>query len=226
MSTNTNTNTNIDRYLQSLVNRWFIFDKRAELHEGNTIYDIDIVKSCVTLPKKITDTSMIDLTRCILETFACFPISIDIQLKDQIDVNQSESVYIHYKRYKNSVTSTQQTETTLDRNDQCDTSATEYISSLEKVTTKNLRHVFGEPLRSGGPQDNYRYEYRLNFTTDHVVYIFSLYDYRNTKDTFHDLENVYWHVASDTKRKDVHTAFNKHLLHSLQLACNSSEDCC
>lgn len=214
-----------DRYLEYIINKWFVFDKRSELHEANTIVDIDIIKRYVTIPKRVSDQNMIVLTQHILETFMCFPITITIRITDRVPVTESETIYMHYKRYKNSTSSTQATETTLQPNTNLDTSKTVYVDSLDNVTTKQLQALFGDPLLTGNPGDNYRYEYRLEFITDHKRHIFSLYDYLNTRNTFNDLENVYWHIASETTNPKTIRCFVDYLHSQIDVHPNASHVC-
>jgi len=72
--------------------------------------------------------------------------------------------------------------------------------------------------------DNFRYEYRFRFAKDSRVYKFSLYDYRNENGEFYEDDDIYWHVASNTDKKDVNTSFIKYLCENTLDNTNDNTD--
>ena len=55
-------------------------------------------------------------------------------------------------------------------------------------------------------------------------WVFSLYDYLNTNDEFDDENDIYWHVASNTKKQDIIKKF----VDVLMTECDGgkSNECC
>jgi len=56
-----------------------------------------------------------------------------------------------------------------------------------------------------------------------------LYDYRNDDGEFYEDDDIYWHVASNTDKKDVNTSFVKYLYEYLNDTINDTindTECC
>ena len=219
-----NTSVQVDNFLQYLVDKYFVFDPKAELDESNTIDDVLILERGLggrIKLKKITDESMIELCKNVIRTFGCYDIAVCIG--DRLSEEQASIIYMHYKRYKCSSNShTRETETSLVLDSTLKTNDTYYIESLDDITTNDLKTKFGNYICSGNPGDDFRYEYRFRFAKDNRVYKFSLYDYRNDFGEFYQEDDIYWHVASDTDKKDVTSSFIEYLNKGL----NTPQDCC
>lgn len=216
----------VDNFYEYLIEKFFVFHPLAELDEANTIDDVDIIKRNVNNTKaRLKDDDMIRLCKRVFEEFRCYHISDTFTNK--LTENDAGNVYTLYKRYKCSASNkTRERETTLECNTDLDTSDTTHVDFLENVTTHQLQRTFGDYIHSGGKDDNFRYEYRFRFTMDGKVYKFSLYDYLNEDGEFYDVEDIYWHVAANTEKKEVIQAFIKNLEITLQTSSKSHDDCC
>jgi len=204
-------NKSINNYITYLINKFLIFKKNAELHEANSILDQDIIILCIPqklLKPKLNDTLFIKITEFILDNFLCFKINALLSLiKDcQITINNAENIYSQFKKYKNSDSKTQESETTLNLEENLDTSSTFYIDSIN-YTSKDLVRFFDKPLYTGNKNDPWRYEYKFSLSVKHKKYIFSLYDYYDDNDNFYEFKNIYWHVASNTNKKEIYKEF-------------------
>jgi hypothetical protein len=218
------TSVHVDSFLQYLIDKYFVFDPKAELDESNTIDDISILKKGIgeIKFKKVTDENMVDLCKKIFDLFRCFNIEIPLNLHDQLSSDNVCKIYMHYKRYKCSSSShTRETETSLVLDNTLKTNDTYYVDSLEDITTRDLKQHFGNYILSGDSGDDFRYEYRFRFAKDNRVYKFSLYDYKNDDGEFYEEDDIYWHVASDTDKKDVNKSFIQYLCQKIQ-----DVDCC
>jgi hypothetical protein len=213
----------VDNYLQYLLDKYFVFHELAELDEANTIDDISILKCKITNTiKKVTDNNMTSLTKTVVSTFKCYNIGVKNEsggFGDRLNSEESEKIYLHYKKYKSSAV--RETETYLTSNPEIDTKDTYYVDSLDTVTTQELQNIFGDFLKSGSKNDKFRYEYRFEFITDGKKYKFSLYDYINDNNSFYDTDDIYWHIASDTCKNDIVNLFKDNLITRL-----SETDCC
>lgn len=230
-----NTSVQVDNFLQYLVDKYFVFDPKAELDESNTIDDISILRRHIDTYvniKKVSDENMIKLCNKILECFRCYNIGLLVNgsFGDQLGNMDSSKIYMNYKRYKCSSTSqTRERETSLILDNTLNTNDTYYVDSLETITTQNLNAKFGDYIKSGKIDDNFRYEYRFRFAKDSRVYKFSLYDYRNDNGEFYKDDDIYWHVASNSDKTDVNTSFVKYLYeYILDDTINNTHDteCC
>lgn len=217
----------IDNYLRYLVNKYFVFNQLAEMDESNTIQDIDIIKANMKIDvKKITDNNMNELTKMLFSTFLFYNICI----KDEYGTFGSrlvdpEVIYLHYKKYKCAIgSSSRERENSLVLNEGLDTSDTYYEDSFDTVTTNDLQSLFGNFLNTGSSCDKYRYEYRFEFTTDGKKYKFSLYDYVDDGGEFYPVDDIYWHIASNTDKKKVIACFKKYII--AKVAKSKEPDCC
>jgi hypothetical protein len=216
-------NKSINNYITYLINKFLIFKKNTELHEANSILDQDIIILCIPqnlLKPKLNDTLFIKITEFILDNFLCFQINSILSLiKDcQITINNAENIYSQFKKYKNSDSKTQESETTLTLEETLDTSSTFYIDSID-YTSKDLVRCFNNPLYTGNKNDPWRYEYKFSLSVKHKKYIFSLYDYYDDNDNFYEFKNIYWHVASNTNKKEIYKEF----INQLNLKLNPIE---
>ena len=219
-----NTSVQVDNFLQYLVNKYFVFDPKAELDESNTIDDVSILTrylDTVVKFKKVSDENMVKLCKKVFEFFRCY--NIGVSFGDRLCDIDASKIYMNYKRYKCSSSSqTRERETSLILDNTLNTNDTYYVDSLETITTRDLNAKFGDYIKSGKPEDNFRYEYRLRFAKDSRVYKFSLYDYKNDDGEFYEDDDIYWHVASNTDKKDVNTSFVKYLYEYLNDTINDT----
>lgn len=212
-------------YINYLLNKYLVFDEKEELFDekeevfrdnvGNEICDCDKLMTSINMKNDIkSDTDFIKLTKKILTYYLCFEININIDIKDRIKESEAERIFYNYKKYKCS--DIRETETYLNLNNELDTSNTEWVESVD-VSTSDLIDKYGLYCKTGDDKDNYRYEYKFEFIDKGKKWIFSVYDYLNTNDEFDDENNIYWHIASNTKRGDVIKKF------ITMLPC---KDCC
>lgn len=212
-----NTSVQVDSFLEYLIDKYFVFDPKAEFDESNTIDDISILRrhlDKVFKIKKVSDENMVELCKQFFQSFRCYNIGllVDGSFGDQLCDTDASNIYMHYKRYKCSSSShTRETETSLILDNTLNTNDTYYVDSLETITTKDLKDKFGDYILSGKAGDDFRYEYRFRFAKDNRVYKFSLYDYRNDNGEFYQDHDIYWHIASNTDKTDVNTSFVKYL---------------
>jgi len=212
-----NTSVQVDNFLQYLVDKYFVFDPKAELDESNTIDDISILKRSldnVFKIKKVSDENMVELCKRVFQYFRCYNIGLLVNgsFGDQLCDIDACKIYMHYKNYKcSSSTQTRERETSLILDNTLNTNDTYYVDSLETITTRDLIDKFGDYIKSGKPDDNFRYEYRFRFAKDSRVYKFSLYDYKNDDGEFYKDDDIYWHIASNTDKRDVTKSFVKYL---------------
>lgn len=213
----------MESYVSYLLNKYLVFnelpnDKNYKLGD-ELCYD-----SCDELCKRLVnkdvkkDSDFVELTKEILDKFRCFNISLDINISNRIIATESENIYYHYKKYKTSASEARETETYLNVNNTLDTSKTEWVESID-ITTSDLVHKYGNYIRTGKENDKYRFEYKFEFIEKGKRWIFSLYDYLNTDDLFDDIDDIYWHVASNTKRGDIIKKFIKTLM-------SKEKECC
>ena len=213
----------IDLFLQYLCEKYFVFHPMAELDEANTIDDIDILKRDLKMEKikKVTDKDVINLCGDVLRQFKCYNI-VSGALCDEMRISEdmSSDIYFHYKNYKcSSSTKTRETEMSLCIDNSLNTKHTYFVTSLEDITTDDLKGVFGNYICSGTKTDDFRYEYRFRFAKDGNVYTFSLYDYRDDMGEFYDEQDIFWHVASNIDKVDVVNSFVKMLQEKLTETC-------
>ena len=213
-------NKQLDNYITYLINKFFIFKKNSELHEANSILDKDIIISCIPkniLKPKLNDKLFIQITQFIINNFLCFQINEFLHSKyNTIIDDNSENIYLEFKKYKNPDSKTQESETTLNLEDKLDTSSTFYIDSID-LTSKDLVRCFNNPLYTGNKTDPWRYEYKFSLTVKHKKYIFYLYDYYDDNDNFYEFKNIYWHVACNTNKKEIYKEFLNQLNLKLHL---------
>lgn len=205
-------------YINYLLNKYLVFDEKEEVFRdnvGNEICDCDKLMTSINVKSDIkSDIDFIKLTKKILAYYLCFEININIDIKDRIKESEAERIFYHYKKYKCS--DIRETETYLKLNNELDTSNTEWVESVD-VSTSDLIDKYGLYCNTGNNEDKYRYEYKFEFIDKGKKWIFSVYDYLNTNDEFDDEDEIYWHIASNTKRDDVIKKF------ITMLPC---KDCC
>lgn len=212
-------NTGVNNYTNFLINKFLIFKINYDLHESNSILDNHIIISEIPvnlIQNKLNDVKYIKLTKFLLENFLFFKISKLIDISQRITPDQSENIYYHYKTYKNSESKIHETETSLIIDENVNTSTTFYIDSIN-YTSKDLVKCFDQPLYTGTKSDQWRYEYKFSLIFQQKKYIFALYDYLDDNDNFYEFKNIYWHIASNTDKLDVHKAF----LNQLNLKINN-----
>lgn len=213
----------IDSYLQYLVEKYFVFHELAELDEANTIDDIVILKRDIANDiEKLTDDNMIGLTKTVFSKFRFYNIDIKDKIGgfgSRLNLDVTEMIYLHYKKYK-SLNSNSKREN-LKINHEIDTNDTYFIDSLDTITTHQLQSAFGDFLKTGTNKDSFRYEYRFEFKTRGKKYKFSLYDYLNDNNEFYDIHDIFWHIASNTCKRDIIHLFKDSLITRL-----SETDCC
>jgi hypothetical protein len=213
----------VDNYFQYLIDKYFIFNPLVELDEANTIDDIVILKR--EFPndiKKLTDDNMIILTKQVFSKFRCYNIGIKDEsggFGSRLNLDETEKIYLHYKKYKCLGGNSNKMHLTIKPD--IDTSDTYFIDSLDTITTHQLQTAFGDFLTTGTKVDNFRYEYRFEFTNSGKKYKFSLYDYLNDNNEFYDTDDIYWHIASNTSKSDIVNLFKHNLITRL-----SETDCC
>lgn len=195
----------MESYLRYLVTKYFIFRDDIDLDNKKAIRDIS--ELMIKEVKKV-DNVCINVTKKILDEFLCFDICVDINMDKRILKEKAEMIYLNYKKYKSS--SIRETETYLNLDNSLDTSKTIYVESVD-IKTDFLKGKFGDYIRTGKVGDNYRYEYKFSFINKGKRYIFSLYDYLNTNNEFDEESEIYWHVSSNTKKKDIVLKFIKNL---------------
>ncbi|NBP00069.1 MAG: hypothetical protein EBU90_08040 [Proteobacteria bacterium] len=201
----------VEKYIEHLIHKWYIFKPSVELEAGNCIDDWEQIISSLNIPSKVTDNTMTDLTRDILVHFRCYD-TIDTNFENQVTDADCTEVYQNYKSYKQNESSKREQKMAdcceqhaleLQPDVTLHTSDTRYLFSLDDITTNDLVSTFGEPYQTGGPEDKHRYEYKFKFQK----HIFSLYDWKNDHDQFYDKPDIYWHVASTARSKKTVDAF-------------------
>ena len=193
----------MESYINYLLNKYLIFEDNI----GNELKDLEKFKSDIKSDIK-KDIDFIKITKWILVEFLCFEINIKIDIKDRINETEAEKIFYHYKKYKCS--NVRETETYLNLDNTLDTSKTEWVESID-INTSDLIDKYGDYSRTGNIGDNYRFEYKFEFIDSGKRWIFSMYDYLNTDDVFDNEDDIYWHIASNTKRGDIIKRFIKML---------------
>ncbi len=196
----------MELYVNYLLNKYFIFENGIKLDIGNELYDCNkLLEYNINIKN---DKDFIKFTKKILEDYVCFEINLTFNIKDRINENESEKIFYHYKKYKCS--NIREKETYLNLDNMLDTSKTEWVESID-INTSDLIDKYGYYCKTGKVGDNYRFEYKFEFIDKGKRWVFSVYDYLNTKDEFDNEDDIYWHIASDTKRGDVIKNFIKML---------------
>lgn len=213
----------MDSYLQYLVNKFFIFEDGVELHPSNAMLQLTLKQDSDQNCKM--DELCANMTKRVLNEYACFEISTNVQIEDRIlnGGNRAEEIYLNYKKYKCS--NVRETETYLHLDETLDTSKTSYVESVD-IKTHELLDTFGKYKTTGRIGDNYRYEYKFKFITGGKMYIFSLYDYLNDNDEFDRESEIYWHVASNTNNRDIINKFTKMLMENGSGQATADDECC
>lgn len=197
----------MESYVSYLLNKYLIFNE-LQNEDNYKLGDELCYSSCDELCKGLinknikTDVHFIKLTKEILVKFGCFKISLSINIDNRICENEAENIFYHYKKYKSSASEARETETYLNLNNKLDTSKTEWVESID-ISTSDLIDKYGNYSRTGNSDDNHRFEYKFEFIEKGKRWIFSVYDYLNTDNLFDDEDDIYWHVASNTKRGDI-----------------------
>lgn len=213
----------VDNYLKYLSIKYLIFDfnTNIELFEI-TFDDVNVIKKTIfDKNKKVKDCMMVKLTRDIFEIFRCYEIDSlldEEKVCKELTMDEAEEIYLHYKKYKCSSNNVSETETYLILKEDLNTDDTYYIDSLDDVSTAQLKDKFGDFLDIGNKSSKYRYEYRFEFITGGKRYKFVLYDYLNSQDNFNEIDDIYWHISSDTKKTEVIDEFKLYLM--------DKKDCC
>lgn len=210
----------VEKFLTYILEKYFVFHPLADLDESNTIDDIEIVKREIDIKKyKNKDVDMINFLKQIIEKFRCYNISTfdpkGNTFGERLSLCDAENVYSSYKRYKcNSYKKEDDCcKSKLELDTNVDTKDTFYVGSLDTITTRDLKSVFGEYICTGNESDNYRYEYKFVFGKNR----FSLYDYKDENGRFYDEKEIYWHVASDTDKMNIYNNFKTELLNVLNV---------
>jgi hypothetical protein len=210
----------IVKYLQYIIAKYFIFQKEmlplalnvTDL-ESMTIVDIDILKKNLLLPKKVSDKTMIELTKNLLETFSCFHID---DLQNKISKNNDATIYNHYKKYKVSNNTTKETETYLKL----------HMNTTQKVKLVNESIVITDLTKkllqlTYGNQNNtnaiIRSDYKFEFITGGKIYTFCLISSSESNSNT-------WKLESNTTKGDIHDSFIQFLYKSIGMnECNAIE---
>ncbi len=191
----------MESYSKYLLNKYLIFKDNI----GNELKEFDKFKGNIK-----SDMDFIKITKRILDEFLCFEINVNINIDSRINVCEAEKIFYHYKKYKCSTSDVRETESYLNLDDKLDTSKTQWVESID-IITSDLIHKYGNYIRTGKDNDNYRFEYKFEFIDKGKRWIFSVYDYLNTDDLFDNEDDIYWHIASNTKRGDIIKNFIKML---------------
>jgi enoyl reductase-like protein len=228
----------IDKYLQYVIAKYFIFQKEIlpltlnliDL-ESMTIVDINILKKNLPLPKKVSDKTMIELTKNLLETFSCFHID---DLQNKISKNNDATIYNHYKKYKVSNNTTKETETYL----KLHMNTTQKVKPINKTIDitnqikKLLQLTYGNQINTNAINTNaiMSSEYKFEFITGGKIYTFCLISSGESNSNT-------WKLESNTTKGDIHDSFIQFLYKSIE--CNviegnaiesekniHGEDCC
>lgn len=214
----------VDKYLNYLLEKLYIFKQNVELDISNCIddtsaFDTNHLVDNKTPSKKIdSDIFMQKLTNYILTDFICFDV-IDHDLQHRITPQSQHQLYDLYKRYKenkNQIRSYSEDEYCCTNNMELkldpslDTLETKYINSLDFVTTKGLIKAFGNYLFTGSNDptlSQHRYEYKFIFRG----YIYSIYDYLDENDSWFLTDDIYWHVATNCQEHVINDLFIKEI---------------
>ena len=184
----------MESYINYLLNKYLIFENNVNIGVGNELKDLEKFKCDI---KK--DIDFIKITKMILDEFLCFEINVNINIDSRINGCEAEKIFYHYKKYKCS--NVRETESYLNLDNELDTSKTEWVESIN-IDTSDLVDKYGDYSRTGNDDDNHRFEYKFEFIDNGKKWIFSVYDYLNTDDVFDNEDDIYWHIASNTKRGD------------------------
>ena len=184
----------MESYINYLLNKYLIFENNVNIGVGDELKDLEKFKCDI---KK--DIDFIKITKGILDEFLCFEININVNIDNRINGCEAEKIFYHYKKYKCS--NVRETESYLNLDNELDTSKTEWVESIN-IDTSDLVDKYGDYSRTGNDDDNHRFEYKFEFIDNGKKWIFSVYDYLNTDDVFDNEDDIYWHIASNTKRGD------------------------
>lgn len=197
----------MESYVSYLLNKYLVFNELQNDDNYKLGHEL-CYNSCDELYKRLSnkkckkDVDFIELTKEILIKFRCFKISLSININNRICESEAESIFYHYKKYKSLSSEARETETYLNLNNTLDTSKTEWVQTIN-INTSDLIQKYGNYYRTGKDGDNHRFEYKFEFIEKGKKWIFSVYDYLNTDDLFDDVDDICWHVASNTKRGDI-----------------------
>jgi hypothetical protein len=195
----------MEEYISYLLNKYLIFNCN-KVDDNYKIGDELCYKLCNELCNDLgkknikKDINFIELTKKILVNFVCFRIDLYINIDSRIKESEAEKIFYHYKKYKSS--DIRETETYLNLDNTLDTLKTEWVESID-ISTNDLVDKYGDYSRTGNHEDNHRFEYKFEFIEKGKKWVFSVYDYLNTDDLFDDLDDIRWHVASNTKKGDI-----------------------
>jgi len=197
----------MDSYLEYLIEKFLIFDKRAELDESNSIDDIEKIRTVIKLGnKRLSDDIYISVTSEILEKFNCY----DILNKGKKDVSCSEEVYMLYKNYKMSSVKKVECKAKCDlevtMDDSLDVSGVKYVCDVGfELNVGRL------PVVVKGDNKKWSKEYKFRVVYKKRKYIFSVYDWVGKQG---------WYVGCDNKNAEVTSLFLDFLKEtSVQVCC-------
>jgi hypothetical protein len=200
----------MDYYLEYLIEKYLIFDKRVELDESNSIVDIDKIKDKINdkikCNKKMNDASYISMTGDILEKYNCYDI-LDFSFKNKKNVSDSEEIYMLYKNYKMSKTAVSKSKVenvneNVNENVKANKKKTDYVIKMdENVDTSGVKYIcsvdyeleLGElPLKIESDIKKWKREYKFTMLYRKKTYIYSVYDWEGSDR---------WHVGCDVMDK-------------------------
>lgn len=191
---------NMEEYLEYLIEKYLIFDKRAELDEANTISDISKFRKVED--KKLNDIIYIKKTEEILEQFKCYDI-LDFSFSHKKDISQAEEIYMLYKNYK--ISKSKETQIKIEIDNKIDTSDVKYVCSLDYCIDMEEK-----PLEIKGDKKKWNLEYKIILKYNKKDYKFSVYNWEN---------NNKWHVATAIDNKKIIDVFLKELENKRVIDC-------
>jgi hypothetical protein len=189
----------MEDYLEYLIEKYLIFDKRAELDESNSIDDIS--KFGKVEDKKLNDTIYIKKTEEILREFNCYDI-LDFSFNSKKEMSQAEEIYMLYKNYKMSISKLKE----IKIDNSIDTSDVKYICSLDYCIDMGEK-----PLEIRSDKKKWDLEYKIVLKYNKKDYNFSVYNWKGDNK---------WHVATAIDNKKVIDIFLK------ELENKKITDCC
>jgi hypothetical protein len=179
----------MDYYLEYLIEKYLIFDKRVELDESNSIVDIDKIKVEVKCDKKMNDASYICMTGDILERYNCYDI-LDFSFKNKKSVLDSEEIYMLYKNYKMSKAVITKSGIENVKEERVRKTKTDYIIKMDKdVDTSGVKYIcsidyeleLGElPIKIESDIKKWKREYKFKMVYRKKTYIYSIYDWEGS----------------------------------------------
>jgi hypothetical protein len=188
----------MEDYLEYLIEKYLIFDKRAELDESNSIDDI--YKLGEIENKKLNDMVYIKKTEEILREFNCYDI-LDFSFNSKKEISQAEEIYMLYKNYKMSVSKLKE----IKIDNSINTSNVKYICSLDYCIDMGEK-----PLEIKSDKKNWNLEYKCVLKYNKKEYKFSVYNWK---------DNNKWHVGTEIDNKKIIDIFLKELENKKVVDC-------